>query len=114
MNQILITLEKSPRGHACLSKTTGNMIIYLETLTRLLNTPREYFPFNTIEELLSELTIHELLHEITEVKEDYVIDSWHMLTCRLIGDRACDCPIDCFVRDVLAVNADCPKVNTHG
>jgi len=98
----IISLENSERGHAKLSTLTRNMTIYLPTLTKLLLIPREYFPFNTISKLIEELTIHERLHEITRIREDYVIDSWHMLLCRLENGLDCGCPIDCFFRDCLA------------
>jgi len=102
MKEVLVTLQNTERGHAVLLQT-GIMIIFLPTLTRLLKTPREYFSFNTIEELLTELTIHELLHEITSIREDCIIDSWHMLWCRSINEREkCNCPIDCFFRDCLS------------
>jgi len=72
-------------------------------LAGLLHIPREYFPFNTIEELFEELTIHEILHRITNIEKDSFIDSWHMLECRLLNNlQRCNCPIDCFFRDCLA------------
>ncbi|MBA7489844.1 hypothetical protein ES702_00378 [subsurface metagenome] len=102
MNQILVTLKNSKRGHANLSPT-GIMTVFLPTLTELLKIPREYFLFNTTEELLIELTTHELLHEVTGIREDHIIDSWHMLLCRSDSDRNnCDCPITCFFRDCLS------------
>lgn len=102
ISEIILALEDSCKGYA---KICGDvMTIYLPTLTRLLSIPREFFPFPTIEELIEELTIHELIHKITGVIEDETIDSWHMLECRVSNGREkCDCPIDCFFRDRLCV-----------
>jgi len=101
ISEINLSLEPETRGHACFFGD-GKVTIYLPTLTSLLNIPREFFPFNTVEELLSELTFHELLHKVTQVGEDDMVDRWHMLECRLVSRRKkCDCPINCFFRDCL-------------
>lgn len=100
LGKIELSLDNA-KGHAHLTRG-NNVVIYLPTLTGLLHTPREYFPFNTIEELFEELTVHELLHIITKVKKDSIIDSWHMFECRLLNNlQRCNCPIDCFFRDCL-------------
>ena len=99
---ISLSFENPSRGHAFLCSATSETTIFLPTLTSLLKIPRRYFPFNTIEQLLVELTIHEVLHQITGIREDYLIDAWHMLLCRSRNGRVeCDCPIDCFFRDSL-------------
>jgi hypothetical protein len=101
MNQE-VSLEAETRGHANIRKDGSVMTIYLSTLTELLSIPQEYFPFSRLEDIIEDLTIHELLHYLTKVNEDSIIDSWRMLDCRLLNDRKnCDCPIDCFFRDSL-------------
>lgn len=58
----------------------------------------------TLEECIEELTIHELLHEISRVSEDYIVDGWHRLLCRMNNKHIkqstnCSCPVWCFWRD---------------
>ncbi len=99
---------KNAHGHAMLTRE-NNVVIYLRTLKRLLSQPElskigvvpGYFPFHGIEELIEEFVIHELLHAILpDVMDDYFLDSWHVLECRLRNNlQGCNCPIDCFFRD---------------
>lgn len=105
LEEIALSLDDA-EGHACLTPE-NDVIIFLPTLVDLFDISREYFPFHTIEELFEEFTIHELLHSITNVEpgcaanlKDSIIDSWHILACRLLSNvQRCDCPIDCFFRD---------------
>jgi len=77
IKELDFSLEQEAQGHANI--IDGKVTIYLPTLSSLLVTPEEYFPFNTIEKLLDELIIHEVLHMITGISDDHIIDSWHML-----------------------------------
>ena len=100
MNHIHLTFETPKKKvHAHYNAKTKDVTIYLSTLTKLLKIPEEFFPFNTTEKLINEIAIHELLHEITRIHDDSVIDSWHMLECRLVNNfTECKCPIDCYFR----------------
>jgi hypothetical protein len=89
-------IRDEPRGHAHF--VHGTVTIFLaKQACELLSLPSEYFPFQGVECLIEELVVHELIHILTGEEMDHVVDSWHMLLCRMLSNRArCDCPIDCF------------------
>ena len=90
-----IVVSADPHGHACIYPN-GDVTIFLSQREENLLNQAE-FPFHTIPDLIEELVIHELLHVLTGEREDYRIDSWHMLACRILNPerKTCDCPIDC-------------------
>lgn len=99
-------LNFEPRGYAHVFEE-NNIIKCIFYLGSICTIPlySDYSPFETIEEILEELIIHELIHLITNIKDDKVIDRWHILLCWLDNnswmnkERRCKCPIDCFWRE---------------
>lgn len=100
------SLESEPRGYyMCLHNNGEDATLFLANVTELLpyfNT--ECFPFSSIEDLIKEWVVHELIHKFTELKEDKIIDRWHIVLCHLLGGKTdCNCPIDCFWRSITEV-----------
>ena len=92
------SLDYEPRGYAHLQNNT--ITFFLSSFSRI-PFGIESCPFENIGELIEELMIHELIHKITSEKSEEKVDGWHTLYCRLMsGRKECNCPIDCFWRDV--------------
>lgn len=101
--KIDVSLEKEPRGYACLCADGETLIIFLDSVTELLPyLGSKYLPFQKFEDLIEEWVIHEIIHKITEIQDDKIIDGWHIVLCHLFNPKMkeCKCPIDCFWRDV--------------
>lgn len=98
----IFSLTNNYPAHASWDEETDVATIYLQSLTRLLYNPRRFFPFFIIEDMIEELTIHELIHKFTGIRmgsDHKKIDGWHGLLCRIeYNKKKCDCPNDCIWR----------------
>lgn len=103
-----VSLEVEKRGYACYNPDKNKMMLFLGSINEIL-IDAEYTPFDSIEDIIEELCIHEKIHDTTgltsnESDEKYV-DRWHILLCWLDNskwmtkEKRCKCPIDCFWRE---------------
>lgn len=88
-----VSLEHEPRAFASID-TCGVLVLYLNTIEYIMP---EDAPFTSIEEIIEELVIHEILHVLMGVDEDETIDSWHMILCNDRPQKGCGL-CNCFWR----------------
>jgi len=98
---INVSLNNEPRGYACIHIATDTVTLFLNSISELFpHLNSMYFPFITIEDIIEEFIIHETIHKMIRIRDDRIIDGWHMVLCHLLsGLKECKCPISCFWRD---------------